>query len=107
DPQPPHDEAAELLRTGNSVLGTNHSAGFSSRDAIRAAEAFSSARRVASLQNSQLPCGGISTPSANARKCATSHKNSTGDSGSPVSSSPVAGQALHADRMRQPSHLLG
>src|SRR5580658_600493 len=57
-------------------------------------------------QHSHSPCAGISAPRAMARRCATSHKNSTGDSASPFSNSPFAGHMPQRFLMRQASHLL-
>ena len=107
DPHPWHAAATVLFRTGNSALGGTHCSGFTSRDTIRDADSANALRLVSSLQKSHSPCGGIFTPKTVARRCATSHRNSTGDWGSPDSNSPVAGQVLHTDRIRQLSHLLG
>ena len=55
-------------------------------------------------QYSHGPCSGTSTPSAIARKCATSHRNSTGDSASPFSRIPHAGHIPQRDCKRQDEH---
>src|SRR6266700_412035 len=110
---PSHDEMpSEMFRTRRSL---HPQPDYSAREAlhrprsisrveIRLADSVSAVPRSASLQNSQSPCSGTSKPRAIARKCATSHKNSTGDSGSPLSSSPLSGHIPQTDLILQSAH---
>lgn len=104
---PPQDTcASELLSTGSRLAATFRAVRSIPSANNRSVFCFKNAL-PAGVHRLHSPCSGISNPRAFARRCATSHKNSTGDSGSPFSNSPFAGHMLQTEWSRHDAHLDG